>query len=89
MIDSTLGDPLNPNTLRFVRLIGARVVFATVELHPHEDILVRFSSPPDPLCTTDESIRANIAYFEERISCVLEGQAPAETGVGEFFAVDL
>jgi hypothetical protein len=71
MIDTFLGDPLNPNILKLVGSLGARAIFATTELDDNGEILVRFSNPPDPFCKSDESIRSNIKYFQARIDHVL------------------
>jgi len=77
-----LGAPLNLNLnlLRLIGTLGARVIFATVELGDGGDVLVQFSSPPDPFCRTEESIRSNIEFFKSKIDYVLHprGRTPAE-----------
>jgi hypothetical protein len=60
LVDTAPGTPLNPNIFHLVRYAGAEVVFATVELQPNGEILVQFSTPPDPFCRDAESIEANL-----------------------------
>lgn len=64
MVDRGLGDALNSNIFRLMRSVGARAVFATVELQRSGETLVQYFNPPDPLNETDASIMANIRYFE-------------------------
>ena len=71
MIDDGSSPSLNQNVLKFIGAVGARVVFATVELQGNGEVLVQFYTPPDPFCKTEQSVRSNIAYFESRIDAVL------------------
>ena len=71
VIDTCLGNPLNPNILKLVGSVGARAVFATTELDENGEILIRFSNPPDPFCKSDQSIQSYLEYFQARIDHVL------------------
>jgi len=74
MIDNGSGGRINVNLLKLIGVLGARAIFTTIELQASGEILVRFYNPPDPFCKTDESIKANIEYYENRIDWVLHGR---------------
>jgi hypothetical protein len=83
MIDNASLGRINVNLLRLIGVLGARVIFTTIELQASGEILVRFYNPPDPFCKTDESIRANVDFYENRIDGVLHGrECPVETEEG-------
>ena len=71
MLDNGSSARLNLNLLKLVGAVGARAIFTTVELQRNGEILVQFHNPPDPFCKTEESIRSNVEYYENRIDCVL------------------
>ncbi len=78
MIDSTLGEPLNRNIFRLIRSLGARVIFAIPELQANGEVLVAFYSPPDPFCTTDETIVSNIDFIQAVIDRVIFSSSSGE-----------
>lgn len=72
LIDASVGYPLNRNMLRFIRLTGADLVFGTTELQSNGEIVVECFAPPEPLCTTDEAIGANLRAFQDQVFRVLK-----------------
>ena len=71
LLDPGLGESLNSEIFRFIRTIGARVVFAICELQPNGEILVDYFEPPDPFFTGDKSIEANLQALADRRGSVL------------------
>jgi lauroyl/myristoyl acyltransferase len=75
LIDTNLGDNLNPNMFRLVRSVGARVVFALAELLPSGEIQIEYFAPPDPFCRSNESVLANLQVLQSKIDHVLKTPA--------------
>jgi hypothetical protein len=71
LVDRALGHPINPELFRFIRLAGARVVFAIVELQRDGSILVDYFEPPDPYFTKDDAIEANLQALLDRRDALL------------------
>jgi hypothetical protein len=76
LIDVDLGAPMNGNVFRFIRSIGARLVFFTTELQPDGEIMVEFFAPPDPFCLSDKSVLSNLFALRSRTARIL--QLPSE-----------
>jgi hypothetical protein len=76
MIDAQLGEPISTNILRLLRFIGARMVFALVDLHPSGEIVVKFYNPPDPYCGSDEGILKNLEFFQSKLGDLLGKSYP-------------
>lgn len=60
------------NALRLAQAVGAEVVFMVAELEEDGQILVEYFSPPDPLCSSDESIGWNLDALQARIDGILQ-----------------
>jgi hypothetical protein len=58
---------LNPNILRLVGSVGARLLFYVSEMQENGEILFRFLPPPDPFCRTPEGILSNIEYLRAKV----------------------
>jgi hypothetical protein len=71
LLDTHLGQFPRPNILRLIQKVHSRAVFAMVELMPNGEIHVEFSAPPDPLCSSDQSILMNLQVLQRRIDRVL------------------
>jgi hypothetical protein len=70
MIDTPLGT-INANLLRLVGKIGARIVFALVELEATGDFAVRFHRPPQPFCSSNEGILENLEFLQHMKNNIL------------------
>jgi hypothetical protein len=82
LVDLELGYPLNCNVFRFIRLVGACLIFFTIELLPSGEIMVEFFAPPDPFCQSDESVVSDLLALQSRVTRVLQlssGQPAIET----------
>ena len=71
LIDSAIDYPPISNMFRLIRSVGARVAFVVSEIQPDGTVMIEFLSPPDPFCTSDESVVSNIVYLQESIDRVL------------------
>jgi hypothetical protein len=72
LIDASRGGPMDPNALRFIRSVGARLVFFTTELQSDGQIAVEFFAPPDPFCLSDESVIANLQALERKRARIVQ-----------------
>ena len=79
LIDTEMGAPLNPNILRFVGTVGARLVFALTEIQKSGEVFVRFHCPPDPFCRSKEGIFSNIEFLRERVALLLRAKSLAQS----------
>lgn len=84
MVDLDLGEPVSPNVFRLIRSVGARAVFATVELQRTGEIQVQFCNPPDPFNRTHDSILANVEYFEAMINRIVHPEDPGPRSRGKW-----
>jgi len=71
MIDTQLGGSLNGNLLRLLRPLGARLVFMYAELQKNGEILVRFYTPPDPFCCSEEGVLSNLEFIRAKVDEIL------------------
>jgi hypothetical protein len=79
LLDTDLGDSLRPNMFRLIQMAEAQVVFAIPELLPNGEVLVEYFAPPDPFCTSEESILSNIRALQCRLDAIFQHpSAPAQ-----------
>lgn len=71
LIDARSGLPYSPNILRLAGKMGARVVFFFTELQPDGHIEVLFLAPPDPYCSSEETIQANLQALDREVQRIL------------------
>lgn len=72
LVDAVLGQSrFRTNLLRLVGRVGAQLVFIVSELLPDGDILLEYFAPPDPFCTSDESIFSNLDALQARVDRLL------------------
>jgi hypothetical protein len=83
LIDRHLDDPYSPNVFRLARRLGARVVLMVASLQDDGRIEVEYFSPPDPFCTTDEGIFANLQALDNRVQRILYGLDLTNPGAGK------
>jgi hypothetical protein len=74
LVDTKLGEAYSPNILRLARRTGARVVFFFAKLQPDGHIEVSFKNPPDPFCTSEESIQANLQFLDGEVHRILRAE---------------
>ncbi|HYP12421.1 MAG TPA: hypothetical protein VEQ63_00735 [Bryobacteraceae bacterium] len=82
LVDHYTGGDYSPNVFRFAGRMGARVVFFFVELQANGTVAIRFVSPPDPWCATDQGIEANLAALHAGIQNVLRTRPEQRRGRG-------
>ncbi len=74
--DPTQALPYSPGVFRLAQANGSRVLFVFAELEPDGHIEIQFQTPPDPFCSTDASIEANLAALDLESQRVLYGISP-------------
>lgn len=72
LIDIHPGAPLNSNLLRLAGLVRARLVFAVTEFGKSGEAVARFYAPPDPFCSSRESVLSNIEFFQAKVDEILQ-----------------
>lgn len=80
LIDSNFCRTYCANVFQLSRAVGAQVVCAVAELQPDGYILVEYFSPPDPFCTSPDSILLNLQALQTRVDSILQSSpesAPA------------
>lgn len=75
LVDDHYCESYSSHVFELSRAVGAQVVFMIPELQPDGRILVEFSSPPDPLCTSEETIGLNLVALRSKVDGVL-GRRP-------------
>lgn len=68
------GPSYSLNMLRLARITGARTLFFFTELQPDGQIDVTFSKPPDPFCSTEETIQENLLALDRETKRILSGR---------------
>jgi hypothetical protein len=76
MADPAQGYPYSPGLFRLAQANGSRVIFVFAELEPDGHIEVQFQTPPDPFCTNESSIQANIYALDLESQRILFGPSP-------------
>jgi hypothetical protein len=78
LVDTDWCTTFSANTFRLVRSLGTRLIFMLPEIQPNGQIVVEYSQPPDPLCSSDESIRLNMRALQVGIDRILSGHRKSQ-----------
>jgi hypothetical protein len=73
LVDVGTGAPPRDNIFRLIRKSGARAVLAIPVLRPSGEIAVEYFDPPDPFCTSEESIAANLDFLRAKVKSIISG----------------
>lgn len=81
LVDNHFCESYSSHVFQLSRAVGAQVVFMIPALQPDGQILIEYSSPPDPLCRSEETIGLNLLALRSKVDGVLQGRlekTPAE-----------
>jgi len=75
LVDNHFCESYSSHVFQLSRAVGAQVVFMIPELQRDGQILIEFSSPPDPLCCSEETIGLNLLALRSKVDGVLQGRS--------------